>query len=332
MDRALELGIDFIDTAELYPVPPTSETANRTEFIVGRWLKARGNRDQLIIATKVASLFPGMDRSALVANRSDPPLENAGQPMLSKDQIKSACDASLRRLQTDYIDLYQIHWPSRYVPLFGFRKYSPEKESVWQPEVTIEEQVSAMGELIKEGKIKYWGVSNETTYGICQLCETAKRLGIPLPISIQNDFSLVVRTFEQDLAEACAPRNYNIGLLAYGALSGGTLAGKYLDGNIPGPNSRHVKFPGFQPRYHAPRTMAAAADYAALAKAHGLTPAQLAQAWAAKQWYMGSVIIGATSIQQLEENSDACLLEISEEVEKGIEEIWLKHGNTNLQD
>uniref|UniRef100_A0A383W131 NADP-dependent oxidoreductase domain-containing protein n=1 Tax=Tetradesmus obliquus TaxID=3088 RepID=A0A383W131_TETOB len=330
MDYALSQGVNFLDTAELYPVPPTKENNARTERIIGNWMQARGNRSQVIIATKVAGAMPGMDRSYIVANRADPPLdfETAPQPNLTREQILTACDASLRRLQTTYIDLYQIHWPARYAPLFGGRQYHPDRE---RDAPSIEEQVAAMGELIQAGKVKYWGLSNETTFGVCQFCETAKRLGVPLPVSIQNDFSPMLRVFEGDLAEACAPSNYNIGLLAYGVLAGGALSGKYLNG-FDTSRSRHTLFPGFQPRYHAKRTSDAARELVEIAKAKDMSAATLCQAWAASRWYMGSVIIGATTLEQVQENIAACLTKLDEETVAAMDALFLKYGNTTLAD
>ncbi|GBF87712.1 hypothetical protein Rsub_00423 [Raphidocelis subcapitata] len=328
LDEAMRLGVNFFDTAELYPVPPREETSTTTEQILGRWMAARRNREQVIITTKVAGVIPGLDRSFINANRHDPPLKNAPQPSLSGSEIRQACEASLRRLKTSYIDLYLIHWPARYAPIFGKRRYRPEEE---RGASAIEEQVEAMGQLIREGKVREWGLSNETTYGVCQMCETAKRLGVKLPVAIQNDVSLVLRSFEGDLAEACAPSHYNIGLCAYGVLAGGTLTGKYREGARPD-GARHSKFPGFQPRYLSDRVVAAANDYAALAEARGITPTQLAQSWAASRWYMGTVIIGATNIQQLRENVAACAAPLDPEVEGALDEIYLKHGDANLQD
>eukprot|EP00195_Chlamydomonas_chlamydogama_P010157 CAMPEP_0202911936 /NCGR_PEP_ID=MMETSP1392-20130828/56330_1 /ASSEMBLY_ACC=CAM_ASM_000868 /TAXON_ID=225041 /ORGANISM="Chlamydomonas chlamydogama, Strain SAG 11-48b" /LENGTH=170 /DNA_ID=CAMNT_0049602659 /DNA_START=146 /DNA_END=654 /DNA_ORIENTATION=- len=155
LDYCLKRGVNFIDTAELYPVPPTAQTGSRTETIIGRWLASRQCRDKVIIATKVSGPTPGLERSYIVANRQDPPNNDGTQPQLTAAQIRSACEGSLRRLQTSYIDLYQIHWPARYTPLWGARQYHVEKER--QNAVSIEEQVRTMGDLIKEGKIKHWG-------------------------------------------------------------------------------------------------------------------------------------------------------------------------------
>ncbi|GLC33117.1 hypothetical protein PLESTB_000368700 [Pleodorina starrii] len=324
LDYALSVGVNFIDTAELYPVPPRPETVGRTETYIGNWLKARGCRDKVIIATKVAAPLPGVDRSWVVANRSEPP-GPATQPELDEASIRAALEGSLRRLQTDYVDLYQIHWPARYVPLWGKRQYRVEQE---RPHVSFEDQVRVMGALIQEGKIRHWGLSNETTYGVCQMCEAAKRLGVPPPVSIQNDFAPVYRHFEEELAEACAPSAYNLGLLAYGVLAGGTLSGKYLEGEGPD-NGRHKAFPNFQPRYHQAATRAAASEYAALAKRVGLSPATLTQAWAASRWYMGSVIIGATTMEQLKENIEACQVVLDESTLAEMDSIHLRHRNTN---
>ncbi|GIL76310.1 hypothetical protein Vretimale_5877 [Volvox reticuliferus] len=324
LDYALANGVNFIDTAELYPVPPRPETVGRTETYIGNWLKARGCRDKVILATKVAAPLPGVDRSWVVANRTDPP-GPATQPVMDEESIRSALEGSLRRLQTDYIDLYQIHWPARYVPLWGKRQYRPELEQAYVP---FELQVWVMNELINEGKIRHWGLSNETSYGVSQMFEVAIRLHMTPPISIQNDFSPVYRHFEEELAETCAPGANTMGLLAYGVLAGGTLSGKYLDGSEPD-KGRHKDFPNFQPRYHQPATRAAAAEYAALAKRVGLSPATLAQAWVASRWYVASVIIGATTMEQLKENIAACQVVLDESTLAEMDAIHMRHRNPN---
>ncbi|KAF8062963.1 tas [Scenedesmus sp. PABB004] len=332
LDYALSRGINFLDTAELYPVPPSEKNNARTERIIGAWMADRAiPRSKVIIATKVASCMPGADRSYIVANRSDPPLASAPQPALTRDQILAACDGSLRRLRTTYIDLYQLHWPARYAPIFGSRQFSPDK--AWTGHPSIDEQVGAIGELIKAGKVKHWGLSNETAFGVCSFCDAARRLGVPAPVSIQNDFSPFLRTFEGDLAEACAPGNHNIGLLAYGVLAGGTLSGKYLPGSgADTSRARHAAFPWFQPRYINARTTAAAADLRDLAASKGLSPAVLAQAWAASRWYMGAVIIGATTLEQVKENIDACCTALDGDTLQAMDALFLKHGNTTLAD
>ncbi|EKX34216.1 hypothetical protein GUITHDRAFT_80744 [Guillardia theta CCMP2712] len=284
-----EAGINFIDTAELYPVPPSSKTCGSTEEIIGRWL-ARGGpelRKKIYLASKVSGYS---NRGYLYANRKVP-----------RQQILEACDASLRRLQTNYLDLYQLHWPERYTPGFGALAYQRCLERV--DSVPIEEQVAAMGELIKQGKIRYWGISNENAFGVAKFVMAAEKLQVPLPVSIQNDFCTIDRRFEQDgTAEACSPLNappHGISLLAYGPLAGGTLSGKYSTGLWDLSSSRHTLFPLFQPRYHAKNAIEFAKQHADIAAKYGITSSQLALAWAAAREYMGSVIIGATTMDQV---------------------------------
>ena len=273
-----EGGINFIDTAELYPVPPVPETAGMTEEMIGRWLAKGGDalRKKIILATKVAGYSKG--RGYIVEKRKQTLGTEVGDPKsfathLSRNQILEACDASLKRLQTSYIDLYQLHWPERYTPLFGELSYKRGSER-GHDSVDMEETVSAVGELIKAGKIRYWGLSNENAFGVTKFVHVCQKLGVPLPVSIQNDFAFVDRRFEQDgTAEACSPLNVGgngIGLLAYGALAGGTLSGKYADPEkaAQSEQSRHTKFPGFQPRYHADTTREIAAEFAKVAMKH----------------------------------------------------------------
>jgi aryl-alcohol dehydrogenase-like predicted oxidoreductase len=278
-----EGGINFIDTAELYPVPPVPETAGMTEEMIGRWLAKGGDalRKKIILATKVAGYSKG--RGYIVEKRKQTLGTEVGDPKsfathLSRNQILEACDASLKRLQTSYIDLYQLHWPERYTPLFGELSYKRGSER-GHDSVDMEETVSAVGELIKAGKIRYWGLSNENAFGVTKFVHVCQKLGVPLPVSIQNDFAFVDRRFEQDgTAEACSPLNVGgngIGLLAYGALAGGTLSGKYADPEkaAQSEKSRHTKFPGFQPRYHADTTREIAAEFAKVAMKHAMRPA-----------------------------------------------------------
>lgn len=350
LDRALErmngAGPLFLDAAELYPVPPRErDRANLTEQIIGDWLTERSKADpalrkRLIVATKVASRMPGVGpRGFIVQNRFSSPeaataagADEIAHPDLTRDQILAACDASLKRLQTDYIDLYQLHWPSRYAPVFGKRQYDYALASADGADgASIEESVAAIGELIKAGKVRYWGVSNETPFGLCKFAEAAKKLGVDPPVSIQNDYSLLDREFDGGNAEACHPKNLNIGLIAYGCLAGGGLSGKYLNGAKP-EGARHTLFPGFQPRYVGERATAATADYAALAAKKGITPTTLALAWAASRRFMSSVIIGATNLKQLDECIDACLTKLDDETLQEIEALFLKHGNAVLMD
>ncbi|CAG9464790.1 unnamed protein product [Pedinophyceae sp. YPF-701] len=322
LDMALEMGVNFIDTAELYPVPPNGTTCGRTERYIGNWLKARNNRDKVVIATKVA----GPGAAHVKAHRTEPPAPVGDPCELTAEQIHTACDASLKRLQTSYIDIYQLHWPSRYAPLWGFSQFDPSK---YKAGVSFEEQVQAMGDLIKAGKIKAWGLSNETAYGVTMMCETAKKLGVPLPVTIQNDYSLVDRKFEVDTAEACY--HYGVKLLAYGPLAGGTLSGKHLAGKAD-PGSRHVKFPNFQARYHDTPTMKAAEKYAAVAKKHGISPTKLALGFCKSKWFMGATIIGATTLEQLKENIQAFDEELPQAVLDDIAAVHMECRNPNCRD
>merc|ERR1712216_123995 len=223
-------------------------------------------------------------------------------PALTKEQILEACDSSLKRLQTTYMDLYQLHWPERYLPMFGWSAFDPlsppangghQLVPTKREFATVEEQVTAMGELISKGKIRHWGLSNETSYGVMLFCNTADRLGVPRPNSIQNDFSMVDRRFEAELAETCF--HMNVSLLAYGPLAGGCLSGKYTPGFERGSegvesrsseDSRHRKFPKFQPRYLGSATAVAAAKYCEIAKANAMSPTSLALAWCVTRSYI----------------------------------------------
>eukprot|EP00276_Gloeochaete_wittrockiana_P009919 CAMPEP_0184656652 /NCGR_PEP_ID=MMETSP0308-20130426/16658_1 /TAXON_ID=38269 /ORGANISM="Gloeochaete witrockiana, Strain SAG 46.84" /LENGTH=341 /DNA_ID=CAMNT_0027093871 /DNA_START=194 /DNA_END=1219 /DNA_ORIENTATION=+ len=326
LELSLELGCDFLDTAEIYPVPPHEGTVNRTEDYIGRWFHKTGKRDKYIVATKVASRSPHV--AYLPKYRPVPPKMDAPSTRLTRDQIHEACAASLRRLDTDYIDLYQLHWPDRYVPIFGATQYDPKlfKDDY----ISFEEQVRAVGELIATGKIRHWGLSNESTFGVVHFCETAKRMGVPLPISIQNDFSVVDRRFEGELAEAC--HHYDVKLLAYGPLAGGTLTGKFMNGH-PEPTARHVQFPKFQPRYHSPPTQAATVKYFDLAKSKSLTATQLALAFCKSRWYMGSIIFGATTVAQLREDIKAIAdVDLDEDTLKAIDAIHLQNPNPSRTD
>lgn len=304
LDRALAAGINFIDTAEMYPVPGKAETQGRTEAYIGNWLK-RQPRDKVILASKVAGPNRGIDWLR-------------GGPQLNRAQIVAACDASLKRLQTDYIDLYQIHWPARSVPMFGETYFDPTKEKADTP--AIEEQLSVLGELVTAGKIRHIGISNETAWGVCEFSRLARDGKLPRAITIQNAFNLLNRIFEMGLAEAC--HREQIGLLAYSPLAFGLLSGKYLDNaQVPG---RMTEFPQFGARYRKPEVANAIADYVQLARAHGLTPTQLALAWVVRRWYVASTIIGATSLAQLDENLTCLEVKITPELEAAVEAIHRK--------
>lgn len=311
-------------------MPARAETCGATEEIVGRWLKSRNNRNQVILATKVTGGPLSADLRFVVANRYAPRPDSStvGLPHLDAKSIRDAVEGSLRRLQTPYIDLYQIHWPERYVPIFGWAQY---RESSEHDYLSFEEQVQTMGDLIKEGKIRHWGLSNETTYGVCKFNEVARQLGLPPPVSIQNDFSLLDRRFETELAEACSKRHYNMGLLPYGPLAGGTLSGKYLDEKKPC-KSRHTMFPGFQPRYYCDPSLKATQRYADMAQRRGLTPTQLALAWVKSRPYVSSTIIGATTMEQLKEDIQAFDLDLDGDTLKEIDVIHRQCRNPNLYD
>lgn len=340
LDCYLDCGGNFVDVAENYPVPVTPERIGRTETIVGNWLKERGSstRSKLVVATKVAGPLYG--RATLDGRARTLGREVAGETSrIEPQQIRDALEASLLRLQTEYIDLYQLHWPDRYSPLWGRARYNMDLEGGHQQQErrkddqgsTFDEVAACMQALVDEGKIREWGVSNETTYGVCSWISACKQVGARPPVSIQNDFSLLDRRFESELAEACSPRHHNLGLLAYGVLAGGALSGKYLDQQMPN-GSRHEQFPSFQSRYFAPPSAAACEKYRALAAKSGLSMSQLALAWAYKQSFMGAVIIGATSEEHVRENLSAADLQdrLSEEVLAEIDGIHFSCPNPNV--
>lgn len=307
LDRAVEAGINFIDTAEMYPVPPRAETCGATESMVGSWLR-RQRRDAVILATKVA----GPARATAWIR--------GGPKALDADNIRTAIDGSLRRLQTDYVDLYQLHWPERYTPMFGQYNYDVSKE---RDSVPIEDQLWALQELIRAGKVRYVGLSNETPWGLCEFVRVAEALGLPRVVSVQNAYSLLNRTYEFGMSEA--GQRLNVPLLPYSPLAMGHLTGKYLENpNAPG---RLTLFDGFGQRYAKENVLPASRAYAELARANGLTPTRLALGFVASRWFVASTIIGATTIPQLDENIAACAEPLPDEVLKAIEAIHLRYFN-----
>lgn len=283
LDLAFEHGVNFIDTAEMYPVPADAQTQGRTEEIVGTWLKKR-DRDSVILATKVAG------------NSSMHWIRNGSR--LDRTHIRQAVHSSLKRLQTDYIDLYQVHWPDRFVPKFGGVYFD---ESSYYEHAPLQETLTAMNELIAEGKIRAFGVSNETPYGLCQYFRLAEKMGLTPPVSIQNAYSLLNRTYEVHGAEVSY--HENIPLLAYSPLAFGFLTGKYRNGVKP-EGSRVARFPTYASRYkNKPNAEEAIEAYAMLAAEIGLT--RLALQFVKSRPFCASVIIGATNNQQLEENLTA---------------------------
>ncbi len=306
LDFAISRGVNFIDTAEMYPVAPRAETVHRTESYIGTWLKGQ-QREKLIVATKIAGSGRGF---AWIRNG----------PRITREQINAAIDGSLRRLQTDYVDLYQIHWPDRYVPMFGATSYDVAQERETAP---IAEQLAALGDLVKSGKVRYLGLSNETPWGISEFVRCARELGLPQIVSIQNAYHLMNRTFESGLAETC--RHSNVGLLAYSPLAFGWLTGKYLAD--PKARGRISLFPGFGQRYAKPNVPAATREYVRIAQETGLSPAQMALAYARSRWFTSSVILGATSIEQLRQNLDRAEVSLSAEVLEKIEAVHKIYPN-----
>jgi aryl-alcohol dehydrogenase-like predicted oxidoreductase len=307
LDLALERGVNFIDTAELYAVPPRAETYGATETIVGKWL-ARQPRDRIILATKVAG--PGRTMSYI----------RDGDLAFDRRNIRAALEASLHRLQTDYVDLYQLHWPARNQPMFGQWQYDPAQE---RPGTPIRETLEVLAELVQEGKVRAIGLSNEHPWGVMQFVRCAEDYGLPRPASIQNAYSLVNRVFEYGLAEVC--HREKIGLLAYSPLAFGHLTGKYLaDSAAPG---RVNLFKGFGQRYEKAGLQPAVAAYCGLARELGLTPVQLALAFVRCRWFVASTIVGASSLAQLRENLDAWSVELSPEARARIDALHLSHTN-----
>lgn len=307
MDYAFDRGINFIDTAEMYPVPPRAETCTRTETIVGNWLKKRG-RDKVILATKVAGPRRGMDWI------------RGGPKALDRDNIRAAIDGSLKRLQTDYIDLYQLHWPERNVPMFGQYRFDPALEG---DSVPILEQLEVLAELVREGKVRYIGVSNEQPWGVMEFLRLAGEHDLPRIVSIQNCYNLINRGFEFGMTEIV--HRESVGLLAYSPLAFGHLSGKYVVD--PTASGRVTLFKRFGQRYEKPNVIPASAAYVELARSHGLTPAQMALSFVYRRWFVASTIIGATTMEQLQENLSAWDRPLSDAVLTEIEELHLRYMN-----
>jgi len=336
LDLAVSRGVNFIDTAEIYPVPQKSTTQGLTEKYIGSWLKARPGvrREDLVLATKVSG-YTTLPRAYLVAAR-DPPGDQAEHPRPVRHQIRAALQASLNRLGTPYVDLYQIHWPDRYAPLWGNEEYRRSQERSLA-DLSFEEQARTMAELISEGKIRAWGLSNETPFGVTMFHSVCRQHGLPPPISIQNDFSLLDRRFESGLAEACSPRHCSVDLLVYGGLAGGSLSGKYFGGDdgetwVDVPGARHTHFKNFQNRYCAPASRDAALKYVKLAREFGMSPTALALGFCRSREYVGSTILGATSLPQLNECIDAFTeaVPLPKPALKAIDRIHREHPNPNV--
>jgi aryl-alcohol dehydrogenase-like predicted oxidoreductase len=309
LDYAVEHGVNFIDTAEMYPVPPRAGTYSLTEQYIGTWIKKGKNRKRVVLATKVAGKAP------------DFTWIRAGKNRLNRKNIKEAVDASLKRLRTDYIDLYQLHWPERNTNYFGQLGFKAEMDA---DETPIEETMAVLKGLVDKGKILFYGLSNETPWGMMNCIRHAGGMGMQNPVTIQNPYSLVNRTFEVGNAEVAFREN--VGLLAYSPLGFGVLTGKYLKGMKPA-GSRLELFGGHFNRYSSNLSMSAAADYVKLAQKAGLKPVHMALAFVLSRPYVTSAIIGATSMEQLEENIRSSDVLLSDEIMEKIEEIHQKKPN-----
>ncbi|HEJ9097384.1 TPA: NADP(H)-dependent aldo-keto reductase [Serratia odorifera] len=302
LDYALAAGINLIDTAEMYPVPPRPETQGLTERYIGSWIKARGNREKIVLASKVSGPVRGNDSGI------------RPQQALDRKNIRAALDASLQRLNTDYLDLYQLHWPQRSTNCFGKLNYQYTDEMA---SVTLLETLEALSEQVRAGKIRYIGVSNETPYGVMRYLSLAEKHQLPRIVTIQNPYSLLNRSFEVGLAEIS--QFEGVELLAYSSLAFGTLTGKYLNGAKPA-GARNTLFSRFT-RYSAPHTQRAIAEYVALAQRHNLDPAQMALAFVRQQPFVASTLLGATTLAQLQTNINSFNLTLDQEVLHGLEEI-----------
>ena len=293
LTRSLERGVNFIDTAEMYAVPPKAETCGHTETIIGNWFaKNPGARQKLVLATKVAGPSRGMPWIR----------ENQG---LSAQDIIASCEGSLRRLQTDVIDLYQIHWPERHVPAFGAIYYDPKKEN---SKTSIHTQLEALAQLVKAGKVRHIGLSNETPYGVHEFVRLAEQHGLPRVVSVQNPYCLINRSYENGLDETC--HRLDVSLLAYSPLGFGLLTGKYDHSGLLGEQApkegRMARYESMRKqRWGRPESLNAARRYNALAQTHGMTPTQMALAFCYTKWQVTSTIIGVTSLVQLDANLDA---------------------------
>jgi aryl-alcohol dehydrogenase-like predicted oxidoreductase len=308
MDFAVERGVNFLDAAEMYPIPPEAETQGRTEAIIGSWLAARGNRDRIVLATKVSG--PSSRFTYL----------RDGDPRLDAKNIRTALEDSLRRLRTDYVDLYQLHWPDRRTNYFGALGYAHDPDAPMTPP---EETLEVLDELVRAGKIRHVGLSNETPWGMMRFLALAEQRGWPRMVSIQNPYNLLNRTFEIGLAE-CALRE-DCGLLPYSPLAAGVLTGKYLGGARPAA-ARMTLFPGYD-RYFKPRGVAATERYVAIARKHGLDPGRMALSYVNTRPFTTATIIGATSLEQLESDMAAFDLTLSEEALADIEAVHQDNPN-----
>lgn len=309
IDYALDQGVNFVDTAELYAIPPRAETYGKTEEIIGNWLKKSGRRDDIVLASKVCG--PGSDWLPHIRN---------GETRLDRHNITKAIDGSLKRLKTDYLDLYQLHWPDRKTNFFGKLGYVHDPDDRPTP---IIETLQLLNDLVKEGKIRHVGLSNETPWGVMRFLQLADCMDMPRVVTVQNPYSLLNRTFEVGLAEIA--HREEVGLMAYSPLGFGMLSGKYLDGAQP-KEARLTKWPDYD-RYSNDQALAATAEYVQLARDHGLDPAQMSLAYINSRPFLTSNIIGATGMEQLKANIDSINLTLPDGVLEGLEAIHTRHPN-----
>jgi len=310
LDCAAELGVSFLDTAEMYSVPSRAETYGASEAIVGNWMKQRGNRADMIVATKVVG--PCGEWM---------PHIRGGATRLDRPNIEQALDGSLKRLGTDYIDLYQLHWPQRKTNYFGRLGYVHEPTPDWIP---LEETLGALGDLVDRGKVRAVGVSNETPWGLMRYLCAAETLGLPRMASIQNPYSLLNRSFEVGLAEICMREK--VACLPYSPLGFGVLSGKYLTGHDPAARLNRPEFKRFT-RYSNPIPTAATEQYARVARESGLNMAQMALAYVNSRPFVTSNIIGTSSVEQVRENVASLDIELSDDVLRAIEAVHKNHPN-----
>lgn len=311
LDYALERGVNLVDVAEMYPVPPKAETQGLTETYISTWLARSKRRQDIVLASKVAGPARDPKRPGHIRD---------GKTFLDRKNLTEALDASLKRLQTDYLDLYQLHWPYRTTATFGQLSYPWVKD---EHTVPIEETLSVLQDFVSAGKVRHVGVSNETPWGVSQFLKAADNLGLPRIASIQNPYSLLNRVYEIGLSEFT--HHEGVGLLAYSPLAMGMLCGKYLDGARPA-NARLTLYTRFT-RYSNPQAEAATREYVELARQHGISPTHLALAWINQRPFVTSNLIGATNLQQLKENIDSVDVELPADVLQAIDQIHVRHPN-----
>jgi aryl-alcohol dehydrogenase-like predicted oxidoreductase len=309
MDYAVSQGVNFFDTAEMYAIPPKAETCGRTEEIIGEWFRTRGNRERVVLASKIAG--PGEDWL---------PHIRKGRTRFNRQHIVSALDASLQRLQTDYLDLYQLHWPERKTNFFGRLGFEPEAE---EHLTSLLETLEALDEQVRAGKVRHIGLSNETPWGVMRFLHLAVQHQLPRLVSVQNPYNLLNRSYEIGLAEISWREK--VGLLAYSPLGFGVLSGKYLGGARPD-DARLTLYPDYTRSSNA-AAVAATGKYVALARQHHLDPAQMALAYVHSRPFLTSTITGATTMEQLKLNIESINVNLSDEVLEAIEAIHNEHPN-----